>query len=155
MKTTLYVAVLCLMCGAAEAIACASDVRTYHWIVCEISSTSKYSFVRVHGSYYLLDGSGTAQYDCEVVEGMRLEVRCEETDHVLYRNGSSLGQRQVEWNFTVAEEVEGSYECRWPNGSVFGSRRVEVDGETTACYCMGGTPLSASHPLARWSVHCS
>lgn len=84
---------------------------------------------------------------------MRLEVRCEETDHVLYRNGSSLGQRQVEWNFTVAEEVEGNYECRWPNGSVFESRRVEVDGETTACYCMGSTSHSVSRTRSPGGVY--
>ena len=146
MRTSLFFAALCLMCGAAEAIVCASGVpvRVYHWIVCEISSTSKYSSVTQDDSYYLLDGLADgcnlpSGCDCGVVEGMRLEVRCEEPDHVLYRNGSSLGQRQVEWTFAVAEEVEGDYDCRRPNGSVFGSRHVAVEGDATARYCTGSS----------------
>ena len=157
MSVTSTIVLLCLMaaCGAAEALACPSSTVRYHWIVCEISSVGKYMFVRQDGSYYLLDGSA-GEYDCEAVEGMRLEVRCEGTDHILYRNGSSLGQRQVEWTFTVAEEVQGIYECRWPNGSLFGSRRVEVDGEGMCvffCIDVGSTITILAIPHTRWSIH--
>ena len=149
---------LCLMaaCGAAEALACPSSTVRYHWIVCEISSVGKYMLVPQDGSYYLLDGSA-GEYDCEAVEGMRLEVRCEGTDHILYRNGSSLGQRQVEWTFTVAEEVQGIYECRWPNGSLFGNRRVEVDGEGMCVFfvvmLVAQSLFLPLIPHTRWSIH--
>ena len=83
-----------------------------------------------HPNYYFFDVAG-AQRQCTVVEGMRLEVRCESEDHVLYRNGSSFGgaySRPVV-AFAVQEEVGGTYECRFDNGSVSSSRLVEVDGE--------------------------
>ena len=124
------VILLCLMwaCGAAEATACPSTTLSHHWMVCEISSTSKYMYVSQGSSYYLLDGSA-GEYDCAAVEGMRLEVRCEEADHVLYKDGSSLGQGQFEWMFAVVEEVEGNYQCSYPNGTLFGNRSVIVGGE--------------------------
>ena len=59
---------------------------------------------------------------------MRLEVRCENSTHVLYKNESSVQGNSVETAFAVLPDVEGTYEC-WSNGSVSSSRYVKVESK--------------------------
>ena len=59
---------------------------------------------------------------------MKLQVRCENITHVLYKNESSVQGNSVETAFAVPRDVEGTYECR-SNGSVSGSRYVKVESK--------------------------
>ena len=76
--------------------------------------------------YYRLDVSGSR--NCTAAEGMRLEVRCDDSAHVLHRNGLSVQGNSVETAFAVPHDVEGTYECR-SNGSVSSSRYVKVESK--------------------------
>ena len=58
----------------------------------------------------------------------------------LYVNGSQASasnNQSMSWPFATADAAEGHYECRWPNGSFFGSRSVTVQGrfDKTLCTC--------------------
>ena len=125
----------------------------YAWVVCEISDTCdplsdnscnlEYycSPLEDRDSYYHLsrgrEGLGCGEV-CRLVEGMRLDVRCQEQPNgrnlTLYVNGTAAAAaagdgRSVSWPFATAESAGGHYECRWDNGSSFGNRSVVVDGK--------------------------
>lgn len=68
---------------------------------------------------------------CPVWTGMPLDISCSDGDSglTLYRGNSSLGSYVVSWPFAVSSNVEGIYECRWANGSLFANRSVNVNGK--------------------------
>ena len=68
---------------------------------------------------------------CPVWTGMPLNISCSDGDSglTLYRNDSSVGSYIASWTFTVSSDVEGVYECRWANGSLFSNRSVNVNGK--------------------------
>ena len=105
--------------GSPCEIPCDGD--SYARLVCEIASGRGFVNYEPGGGeymYYRRDVSGTR--NCTAAEGMKLEVRCEDSAHVLYRNGSPVQGNSVETAFAVAHDVEGSYECL-SNGNVSSS----------------------------------
>ena len=125
-----WLTLCCLLAGYSPRsspceIPCDGD--TYAWIICEINSVGSFArFESEGGDYYLRDVSGS--HKCTATEGMRLEVRCKDSAHVLYRNGSLIQGNSVETAFAVPHEVEGTYECL-SNGSVSSHRYVKVESK--------------------------
>ena len=128
----IWLTLCCLLTGCSPRgspceIPCDGD--TYAWIVCEITSAGgslHYEADKGQYMYYRRDVSSSRS--CTVAEGMKLQVRCENITHVLYKNESSVQGNSVETAFAVPRDVEGTYECR-SNGSVSGSRYVKVESK--------------------------
>ena len=129
-----WLTLCCLLAGYSPRsspceIPCDGD--SYAWIICEITSGRGFArFESEGGHYYRRDVSGSRK--CTAAEGMRLEVRCEDSAHVLYGNGSPVQGNSVETAFAVPHEVEGTYECL-SNGSVLSQRYVKVESKEI-CY---------------------
>lgn len=68
---------------------------------------------------------------CPVRAGMPLDISCSDgdSDLTLYRGNLSFGSYTASWPFAVSSTVEGVYECRWSNGSLYANRSVNVDGK--------------------------
>ena len=66
---------------------------------------------------------------CPVWTGMQLEISCSDDDALTLFKGNSTNQHNVSWAFATSSAVEGLYECRWNNGSLFANRSIQVDGE--------------------------
>lgn len=83
---------------------------------------------------------------CVAWTGIQLEVICYSEDdgdsELILSRGDSVWNSSANWTFTVSSSVQGNYECRWSNGSVFANRTIDVDGKWT-CVSVRGLYIRA------------
>ena len=132
MAMELAVFVLALVLATGSALMCSpSQPPDHQRLVCEILSAAEECelFPVSTDGYYLLHACGSSQA-CTASAGMRLEVRCPDDGETreLVKDGQVLDGDKVSWSFATAALAEGEYQCRWPNGSVYGNRSVKIDG---------------------------
>ena len=125
MATELAVFVLALLLATGSALMCSpSQPPDHQQLVCEILSAG--DDCELTYQFHACDSSQS----CIASAGMRLEVRCPDDGETweLVKDGQVLDGDKVSWSFATVALAEGEYQCRWPNGSVYGNRSVKIDG---------------------------
>ena len=66
---------------------------------------------------------------CRAWAGMPLNISCSDENLILFHGDSTDNTSSSYWSFAVSSVVQGVYECRWPNNSVYAYRNTTVDGK--------------------------
>lgn len=66
-------------------------------------------------------------FPCRAWAGMPLNISCSDENLILFHGDSTDNTSSSYWSFAVSSVVQGVYECRWPNNSVYAYRNTTVD----------------------------